>query len=48
MTPVVGGRNEVLNFGNVFADNKTTGDRNTGGGSGIGKNLSSGTVEGST
>ena len=38
-TLVSGGRNEGLNFGNVVANSKSTGDRDHGGGSGIGRKL---------
>ena len=38
-TPVSGGRNEGLNFGNVVADYKTTGDRDHGSGGDIGRKL---------
>ena len=38
-TPVSGGRNEGLNFGNVVSNSKTTGDGDHDGVSGIGRNL---------
>ena len=38
-TPVAGGGNEGLNFGNVVADSKITGDGDHGSGGGIGRNL---------
>ena len=38
-TPVAGGRNEGLNFGNVVAKSKTTVDGDHGGGGGIGRNM---------
>ena len=38
-TPVGGGRNKGLNFGNVVSDSKTTGDRDHSGGGDIGRKL---------
>ena len=38
-TPVSGGRNKGLDFGKVVSDSKTTGDRDHGGGGGIGIKL---------
>ena len=38
-TPVSGGRNEGLNFGNMVADSETTGDEYRGGSGGIGRKL---------
>ena len=38
-TPVSGGRNEGLNFGNVVVNSETTGDGDHGGDGGIGINL---------
>ena len=38
-TAVTGGRNEGLNFGNVVANSKVTGDGYHDGGSGMGKKL---------
>ena len=38
-TPVSGGCNKGLNFGNVVANSKTTGGRYHGGGGSIGRNI---------
>ena len=38
-TPVSGGRNKGLNFGNVAVESETTGDREHGSGGGIGRKL---------
>ena len=38
-TLVAGGRNEGLNFGNVVANSEVTGDKDHGGGGGIGRKL---------
>ena len=38
-TPLAGGRNKGLNFGNMVANSKTTGDRDNGGVGGIEINM---------
>ena len=47
-TPVAGGHNKGLNFGDMVADSEITGDGYCGGGGGTSRNWSTGTVEGIT